>query len=57
MKKLIKEIRFWLASVFIRWAFDVCPDGNFKGSFAKYLKENITHLAEEIENQFINQNK
>jgi hypothetical protein len=57
MKSLIKEIRFWLVSVFIEWAFDVCPNGKFKDSFAAYLRENITDLTEQIEDEFINQNK
>jgi len=57
MRSLIKEIRFWLVSVFIGWAFDVCPNGKFKDSFAAYLRENITDLTEQIEDEFINQNK
>lgn len=57
MNSLIKEIRFWLVSVFIGWAFDVCPNGKFKDSFAAYLRENINDLGEQIESEFINQKK
>jgi uncharacterized protein YktB (UPF0637 family) len=52
-----KEIKLWLTSVFIMWAFDICPNGKFKDSFAEYLRENITDLNEQIEDEFINPNK
>jgi hypothetical protein len=39
-----KEIKLWLTSVFIKWAFDICPEGKFNNSFAKFLRDNITDL-------------
>ena len=39
-----REIKLWLTSVFIMWAFDICPDGYFKNAFAQFLRENITDL-------------
>lgn len=39
-----KEFNGWLTSVFILWAFNVCPNGYFKSAFAKFIKENINNL-------------
>ena len=39
-----REIKLWLTSVFLKWAFDVCPEGKFYNSFAYFLKNNITDL-------------
>ena len=44
MKNLLREIKLWLTSVFIMWAFDICPNGYFKNAFAKFLREHITDL-------------
>ena len=43
-KFMWKEIKLWLTSVFIMWAFDVCPNGKFKVAFAQFLRDNITDL-------------
>jgi hypothetical protein len=41
---MIREIKLWLTSVFIKWAYDVCPNGYFKNEFSKFLVSNITDL-------------
>jgi hypothetical protein len=43
-KFMWKEVKLWLTSVFIMWAFDVCPNGKFKVAFAQFLRDNITDL-------------
>jgi hypothetical protein len=44
LNNMWREIKLWLTSVFIMWAFDICPNGYFKNSFAQFLRENITDL-------------
>ena len=44
MKKLKNEFKRWLVSVFIEWAFDLCPDGEFKLQFAIFINQNIMKL-------------
>jgi len=44
LNNMWREIKLWLTSVFIMWAFDICPNGYFKNAFAQFLRENITDL-------------
>lgn len=39
-----KEIKLWITSVLLNWAFTICPNGKFKHSFAYFLKNNIMDL-------------
>jgi hypothetical protein len=39
-----KEIKLWLTSLFLKWAMNTCPEGNFKNNFSLFLRENITNL-------------
>jgi hypothetical protein len=53
MKSLIKEIRYWLVSVFIKWILAVCPNCRFKDLFCLFLKDNIQYLVDDITDEFI----
>lgn len=50
---MIKEIRYLLVSVFIKWILDTCPNGRFKELYCVFLKNNTQHLIDEINNEFI----
>lgn len=50
---MIKEIRYWLVSVFIKWILDICPNGRFKELFCVFLKNNTQYLIDDISNEFI----
>jgi hypothetical protein len=39
-----KEIKLWLTSLFLKWAMNTCPEGNFKNNFYLFLRENIKNL-------------
>lgn len=41
---MIKEIKLWLTSLFIKWAFNICPEGKFKNSFSFFIRDNIMNL-------------
>ena len=51
---MIKEIRYWLVTVFIKWILAICPDCRFKDALYIFLKDNIQYLMEDISNEFIN---
>ena len=53
MKSLLKEIRYWLVSVFIKWILAVCSDCRFKDLFRIFLKDNIQYLMDDITDEFI----
>ena len=57
MKYLIKEIRYWLVSVFIKWTLAVCPDCKFKKHFCVFLKYNVHYLIDDITDELITKNK
>lgn len=44
MKQLKLEFKKWLVSLFIEWAFDLCPDNDFKLEFAKFIQKHIMKL-------------
>ena len=39
-----REIKLWLTSVFIKWAYNICPNGDFKNEFSKFLFDNVMDL-------------
>lgn len=41
---MIQEIRKWIVSILMLWAFNICPEGSFKIQFAIFLKNNIKSL-------------
>jgi hypothetical protein len=53
MKSLIKEIRYWLVSVFIKWILAICPDCRFRDLFCVFLKDNIQYLMDDITDEFL----
>ena len=50
---MIKEIRYWLATVFIKWIMVICPDCRFKDALYIFLKDNIKYLMDDISDEFI----
>ena len=50
---MIKEIRYWLVTVFIKWILAICPDCRFKDALCIFLKDNILYLIDDISDEFI----
>ncbi len=41
---MLVEIKLWITSLFIKWAFSMCPEGEFKTNFSIFLLNNIHKL-------------
>lgn len=41
---MILEIKKWIVSVLLNWAFDVCPKGDFRTEFAIFINNHIMKL-------------
>ncbi len=54
MKSLIREIRYWLVSVFIKWILVICPNCRFKDLFSEFLKDNLQYMIDDITDEFLN---
>lgn len=43
-QSLRSELRKWLATIFLNWAFSILPNGEFKTRFSVFLQRNIMEL-------------
>lgn len=41
---MVSELRRLLATLFIMWAFRLCPSGKFKSKLTEFLLDNIVDL-------------
>jgi hypothetical protein len=41
---MIREIKLWLVSLFIKWAYSICPEGEFKVQFTWFITNHIEKL-------------
>ncbi len=41
---MLVEIKLWITSLFIKCAYSMCPEGEFKTNFSIFLANNIHKL-------------
>jgi hypothetical protein len=41
---MVKELKLWLVSVFIKWAYNICPEGDFKVQFRWFINNHLQKL-------------
>ena len=41
---MTQEIKKWITSLLLKWAFNICPEGKFKTKFALFIQSDIMNL-------------